>query len=269
MRSLHLGVLILALLTWQLACPLLVVAAIFLARPALAPLPRLRPSAVAPFPTAFAATAEQTVSSAGVFEIDTSSMTSEDAVRKHLGEAGGPPEVEIVRQGEGGLYAARSTLRVAVPAYEIFRWLTDPRENARIFAKRIARVNQRKLVKEDKRAETRLFEVSKTGTFRLLGIPLEYESTVFALEDWRELEIRFWQVRPGAMRHSSGFWRIVPAGPSEAVVLFYSEAVPAFPLPYVFRAFAGRVVRDMASSLLEDLRSAALAWDGQPHRWQP
>lgn len=242
----------------------------FLARPSLTPQPRLRPSAIAPSPTAFAAqaTAEHALHPAEAFEIDTSSMTSEDAVRRHVGPAGGPPEVEIVRQGEGGLYAARSSLRVPVPAYELYLWLTDPVENARIFAKRVRRVNHRKLLREDKRAETRLFEVSKTGFFRLLGIPLEYESTVFALEDWPKLEIRFWQTKPGAMRHSSGFWRIIPTGPSEAVVLFYSEAVPAFPLPYVFRAFAGRVVRDMAASLLEDLRDAALVWNGQPHRWQ-
>merc|ERR550525_1547349 len=112
-------------------------------------------------------------------------------------------------------------LRVAVPAYEIFTWLTDPVENTRIFAKRVARVNYRKLLEEDEATGTRLFEVSKTGKWRLIGIPLEYESSVFALEDWSRLEIRFWLVKPGAMRHSSGFWRIIPMGPSESLVLFY------------------------------------------------
>lgn len=257
----HLGLIACPWLCFQLAAPLLT----------LPLLPRFRaPLVPATAATAFAAAAEQEVlDPPGVFEIEPSTFTSEEAVSGHLGSAGDPAEVHIVRQGEGGLYAARSTLRVAVPALELYKWLTDPAENARIFSKRIANVNSRKLLEEDKRRRTRLFEVSKTGKFRLIGIPLMYESTVFALEDWEHLEIRFWQIRPGAMKHSSGLWRIIPSGPAESVVLFYSEAVPAFPLPAVFRTFAGRVVRDMANALLEDLRAAALAWDGTPHKWQP
>jgi len=262
-------VILLSLLVWHLANPLLQVASFFLARTPSAPPPRTQPLASQSQPTAFAAKTGHKLSAAEMFEIDTSLMTSEDAVRRHAGRCNGDPEVQVVRQGEEGLYAARSTLRVAVPAYELFCWLTDPDKNAQIFAKRVVRVNQRTLVKEDKRAETRLFEVTKTGKFRLLGIPLEYESTVMALEDWRDLEIRFWQIRPGVMRHSAGFWRIIPTGPSEAVVLFFSEAVPSFELPSALRPFAARIVRDMAGGLLEDLRDAVLGWDGRPLTWRP
>lgn len=190
---------------------------------------------------------------------------SEDALRRHEGAAGGPPEVEILSTGEeSGVFAARGSIRLGAPAYEIFQRLTDPEENLRIFARTCASVNQRQLIEEDRAAGTRLFEVSKTGRWRLLGIPLSFESTVYAVEDWRALEIRFRLKKPGAMQHMSGFWRTVPVGPQEALVLFYNEAMPSFPVPRAFRAFGSRIVREMAGSLLEDLRNASTTWDERP-----
>mmetsp|Transcript_85520 Transcript_85520/g.190037 ORF Transcript_85520/g.190037 Transcript_85520/m.190037 type:complete len:312 (+) Transcript_85520:129-1064(+) len=193
-----------------------------------------------------------------VFKIDTSDFTPEDALRRHIGACGQPPEVEILRSGqENGVYAARGTVRVRSGAYEIFKRLTDPEENARIFAKTLASVNYRKLIEDDKEAGTRLFEVSKTGHWRVLGIPFNFESTVFAVEDWRRLEIRFRLKRPGAMQHMSGFWRMVPIGQHETLVLFYNEAVPSLPVPRLLRTFAAKAVQSMASSLLEELRDAS------------
>jgi len=134
-----------------------------------------------------------------LFKIDISDFTPEAAVRGHSGASGGPPEVEILRSGEAGVFAARGTLRVSAPAMEVFRRFTDPEENSRIFSRTCTAVNYRELIEEDATAKTRLFEVSKTGRWRLLGIPLSFESTVYALEDWRSLEIRFRLKRPGAM----------------------------------------------------------------------
>lgn len=107
--------------------------------------------------------------------------------------------------------------------------------------------------------------MSKSGKWRPLGIPFSFESTVLALEDWHNLEIRFRLKRPGAMKHLSGFWRMVPAGPHESVVLFYTEATPSVPVPSIFRIFAGRFVREMCKELLQDLRSAATT----PHEVPP
>jgi len=198
------------------------------------------------------------------FKIDISEFTTERALERHAGACGGAPEVEIVRSGEGGVFAASGTLRVSAPALDVFKRLTDPEENQVIFARTCAAVNYRDLIEEDSVAQTRLFEVSKTGRWRLLGIPLSFESTVYALEDWRSLEIRFRLKRPGAMSHMSGFWRIVPVGPQETLVLFYNEAVPSIPMPRLVRSFAGRAVQEMCASLLEDLRGASSTWAERP-----
>jgi len=198
------------------------------------------------------------------FKIDISDFTPEAALEKHLGACGDPPEVQIIRAGEEGVWAATGTLRLPAPALEVFHRLTDPEENRRIFARTCAAVNYRKLIEADEEARTRLFEVSKTGRWRLLGIPLSFESTVYALEDWRSLEIRFRLKKPGAMKHMSGFWRLVPIGARECLVLFYNEAEPNFPMPRVMRSFAGNVVREMGASLLEDLRESLASWPDHP-----
>jgi len=198
------------------------------------------------------------------FMIDISAFTPEAARKRHSGAVGGPPEVDILSTGEGGVFAARGTLRLAVTALEIFQRLTDPEENARIFARTCAAVNYRDLIEEDTTARTRLFEVSKTGRWSLLGIPLTFESTVYALEDWPALEIRFKLKKPGAMKHMSGYWRAVPSGKEETIVEFYNEAMPSFPLPRPVQSFAGRVVKQMCASLLEDLREASFSWPDRP-----
>jgi len=193
-------------------------------------------------------------------KIDVSFLTPQHALQRHEGACGEPPEVEIVQSGDAGVFAAWGTLRVAESAQSVFERLTDPEENLRIFSRTAASLNYRKLVAEDKAAGTRLFEVSKSGRWKLLGLPFTFESTVLALEDWSALEIRFQLKKPGAMKHLSGFWRIVPSGPRESVVLFYNEAEPSMPIPSLFRVFAGRFIQEMASSLLQDLRLAAATW---------
>jgi len=189
----------------------------------------------------------------------------EMALQRHVGlSCGAPPEVEIIRLGEGGVFAARGTMRVSVPAYDLFKRLTDPEENKRIFASNTASVNFRNLLEEDREKGTRLFEVSKTGRWRLIGIPLTFESTVFAEEDWRGLEIRFRLKKPGAMKHFSGFWRLVPVNRNETLVIFYNEGMPNFPFPVLFGRFVEKVVREMCASLLEDLRAASSSFAEVP-----
>ncbi|CAE8628238.1 unnamed protein product [Polarella glacialis] len=98
----------------------------------------------------------------------------------------------------------------------------------------------------------RYFEVSKTGRWRLLGPHFKFESTVIVREDWQQMQATYRQARPGAMRHFSGFWQVVPTGKSESLVMFYTEAIPGFILPAIFRSFDRRALEDMARSLLQD-----------------
>eukprot|EP00442_Polarella_glacialis_P053994 CAMPEP_0115061506 /NCGR_PEP_ID=MMETSP0227-20121206/8043_1 /TAXON_ID=89957 /ORGANISM="Polarella glacialis, Strain CCMP 1383" /LENGTH=332 /DNA_ID=CAMNT_0002446811 /DNA_START=50 /DNA_END=1048 /DNA_ORIENTATION=- len=195
------------------------------------------------------------------FALDVSRFTSEDARQRHVGACGGPPEVEIISTGLGtGVLAARGTVRVRASASRVFEALCDPEENKRIFDRNTASVNFRTLVEEDKVAKSRLFEVSKTGRWSLVGIPFNFESTVLALEDWKKREIRFRLKKEGAMKHMSGFWRAVPVNENEAIVMFYNEAIPSLPVPSMFRSFAGRIIEQMAASLLEDMREASIRW---------
>mmetsp|Transcript_54472 Transcript_54472/g.117932 ORF Transcript_54472/g.117932 Transcript_54472/m.117932 type:complete len:299 (+) Transcript_54472:96-992(+) len=237
-----------------------------------APASRLSRAARVAVAAAAAAAAASGVSSASVvppgqkiafpvFKIDVSDFTPESALQGHEGTCGGPPEVDLVGTGEGNLWATRGTLRVEQPAYEIFRRLTDPEENMRIFSNTASALNYRKLLQEDEAKGLRLFEVSKTGRWRLFGIPLSFESTVIALEDWKGLEIKHRLKKPGAMSYMSGFWRTVPISKRETLVQFYNEGSPNFPLPAFVRTFTGRVVKEMAVSLLEDLRQAAKTWN--------
>eukprot|EP00930_Biecheleria_cincta_P059025 TRINITY_DN44792_c0_g1_i1.p1 TRINITY_DN44792_c0_g1~~TRINITY_DN44792_c0_g1_i1.p1 ORF type:complete len:345 (-),score=55.76 TRINITY_DN44792_c0_g1_i1:214-1224(-) len=195
------------------------------------------------------------------FKLDVSQFTSDEVRGRHVGECGGPPEVEILSTGAtSGVLAARGTIRVRHNALRIFERLCDLEENSRIFDANLASVNFRKLVEEDKEANTRLFEVSKTGRWTLLGFPISFESTVLALEDWRRYEIRFRLKKRGAMKHMSGFWRIVPVGQDESIVLFYNEAIPSIPVPSFFRSFASRIITEMAGSLLNAFRRASDRW---------
>lgn len=194
------------------------------------------------------------------FKLDVSRFTSEEAKERHVGECGDPPEVEILSRGEdGGVLAARGTIRVRYNARKIFESFCDPEENKRIFDN-CASVNFRDLLHEDKVKKTRLFEVSKTGQWTLLGIPINFESTVLAMEDWKKYEISFKLKKQGAMKHMSGFWRVVPVSQDESIVLFYNEAVPFIRIPSMFKFFAGRLISEMAASLLEDLRRATKRW---------
>jgi len=197
------------------------------------------------------------------FKLDVSRFTSEEAKERHIGDCGDPPEVEILSSGEeNGVLAARGTIRVRYSAKRIFESLCDPEENKRIFDN-CASVNLRRLVQEDEESKTRTFEVSKTGRWTLLGIPINFESTVLAKEDWKKYEISFKLKKQGAMKHMSGFWRVVPVSQDEAIVLFYNEAIPFIRIPSIFRAFAGRLIREMAASLLEDLRTAIVRWQAE------
>jgi len=194
------------------------------------------------------------------FKLDVSRFTSEEAKERHVGACGDPPEVEILARGEeNGILAARGTIRVRYNAKQIFQSLCDPEENKRIFDN-CASVNLRNLIQEDVVEKTRTFEVSKTGRWTLLGIPINFESTVVAMEDWKKYEISFKLKKQGAMKHMSGFWRVVPVSQDESIVLFYNEAVPVIGIPSLFRSFAGRLIKEMAASLLEDLRSAITKW---------
>jgi len=200
------------------------------------------------------------------FQYDISEFTSE--TREHAADLGGPPAVESFCSGEGaaigcpdGLFAAGGTLKIAVPAKEVFDWMTDPVENARIFASNVAGLNYRKFLGAGAGPGTRCYEVSKVGKWRLLGIPLSFESTVIAVEDWEKLEVRYMLKKPGAMRVMAGFWRAVQLNSRETLVLFYTEGVPNFPMPGILRRFAGKVCQDMASSLLGDLRAEAVVYE--------
>lgn len=194
------------------------------------------------------------------FKCDVSDFTTEKALQMHSGACGDPPEVEILRSGEGGVYAARGTLRVPVNALDMYLRVTDPEENQRIFSSNestTVTLNYRKLLKEDEKLRTRLFEVSKTGQWRVYGIPFSFESCVYALEDWRCLEIRHNLKSVGAMRYMSGFWRFVPIAPSETLVLFHNEGVPFIPLPWPMRPIGGRAAARMAYDLMEHIRVEA------------
>lgn len=193
---------------------------------------------------------------ADTFRVNSSDFNLEDALQSHTSACGGPPDVKVIQAGEGGIFAARGTLRIAVPALKIFETVTNPDLNLRIF--KDTELNYRKPL-EDQNG-SKLFEVSKTGTFRILGIPLSWESTVFALEDWHALEIRYALKRPGAMKRLTGFWRFIPIGDHETMVIFYNEAQPAFPLPSLFHRFAARAVETMARKLLGNLQEAATTW---------
>jgi len=209
------------------------------------------------------ATATLEAHTATRFKLDVSGFTPEDAKHRHVGESGGPPEVEVVSIGTNEVLAARGTIRVPYNARKIFENICNPEENRRIFEENTASVNLRRLIEEDKVCETRLFEVSKTGRWNLLGVPITFESTVFAMEDWRKNEVSFQLKKQGAMKHMSGFWRIVPVSEDESIVFFYNEAIPSIPVPSIFRRFAGRIVREMAGSLLEDMRKACLRWHAE------
>lgn len=167
-----------------------------------------------------------------------------------------PPEVEAIGIGEcqAGVFAGLGSVRVQVPALEVFRCFSDPSKNKLMFARSVAAVNHRFLVHEDKEAKTRLFEVSKTGRWRVLGIPFGFESTVLALEDWNNLQIDFGLKKPGAMQHLSGFWRAIPVSKNETLVLYYTEAVPSIPLPPIFRGLSERLVKSLQFALLEDVQ---------------
>jgi len=198
------------------------------------------------------------------FLVDSKLLQSSDAVQRHTGTAGAAPEVQVVAGGEAGIYAAMSTLRLKIPAKQVFEYFTDPDENFRIFQKHTAAVNYRNLLEEDKRAGLRTFEVSKTGRWRILGLPFSFESTVYATEDWKALEISYQLKEPGAMKHMAGFWRCVPLSPQETLVVFYHEAVPFVALPAVFRQLTGRFLSNMASSMLDAVRQRAVKWQ----EWQ-
>mmetsp|Transcript_657 Transcript_657/g.1342 ORF Transcript_657/g.1342 Transcript_657/m.1342 type:complete len:299 (-) Transcript_657:96-992(-) len=194
------------------------------------------------------------------FMIDASRLSSEDAVRSHTGNAGESPEVKVVAGGETGLYATIATYKVHLPAQQVFEYFTDPDENFRIFEKHTAAVNYRNLIEEDKDAGLRTFEVSKSGKWRILGIPFSFESTVYATEDWKALEISYRLKKPGAMKHMAGFWRCVPLSKEESLVVFYHEAEPSVPLPSIFRSLTSRFLTSMASSMLEDVRERSQQW---------
>jgi len=199
------------------------------------------------------------------FKVDVAGVISEEMVRQHVGEYG-EQEIQIVERGDGptGVYAAKAVMRLGAPAYDIFKRLCDPEENKRIFDRTTASVNCRNLISESKEDGTRVFEVSKTGRWKIMGIPVTFESTVTAVEDWKSLEIRFRLKNPGAMKHFSGFWRLFPVGRNEALVLVYQEAVPAFPMPKIFRSFIEKVIKTVCGSLLSDLRDSSLTWDERP-----
>mmetsp|Transcript_40568 Transcript_40568/g.116122 ORF Transcript_40568/g.116122 Transcript_40568/m.116122 type:complete len:266 (+) Transcript_40568:1975-2772(+) len=226
------------------------------AAPSRAPRPRTqRPSALSPAASVVLPR----------FKVDVAGVISEEMHRQHVGKYG-EEDIQVVERGDGptGVYAVKATMRLRAPAYDIFKRLCDPEENKRIFDRTTASVNCRDLLTESKEDGTRVFEVSKTGRWKIMGIPVTFESTVLAVEDWKSLEIRYRLKNPGAMRHFSGFWRLFPVGRNEALVLVYQEAVPAFPMPSFFRSFIEKVVKTVCGSLLADLRDSSLTWDERP-----
>eukprot|EP00439_Symbiodinium_sp_Y106_P066790 s122_g10.t4 len=155
------------------------------------------------------------------------------------------PSVQSMRAGEqNGLFAVSGALRLAHGALKVFTWLTDAKESEKVFSEHVQSCNSRRLLAE--RGSQKLVEVSKTGRWRLLGIPFSFESTVTVLEDWRDYKATFRQKKRGAMNHFAGFWQVVPVSTEESVVLLYTEAVPGFPVPSLLRRFARVVVEDMA-----------------------
>jgi len=191
-----------------------------------------------------------------MFKNEVERYSSDYALQVRQGGCSEPPEVEAIGIGEcrAGVYAGLGSVRVPMPACEFFRCFTDPTKNQQIFERSVAAVNHRFLVHEDKDANTRLFQVSKTGRWRVLGIPFGFESTVFALEDWNKLQINFGLKKPGAMQHLSGFWRAIPVSKNETLVLYYTEAVPSIPLPPIFRGLSERLVKSLQFALLEDVQ---------------
>lgn len=193
------------------------------------------------------------------FKCDVSDFTTEKALQMHSGGCGDPPEVFLLKQGEGGVYAGCGTLRLRINAVDLFLRLTDPEINLQVFSNSRSSaitLNYRNLIREDEHLGTRLFEVSKTGQWRIFGIPFNFESTVYALEDWRNLEIRHCLKTPGGMTHLSGFWRMVPLAPNETLVLLHNEGVPFFKLPWPLRPVGGRAAGRMAYELMESVRHA-------------
>eukprot|EP00931_Biecheleriopsis_adriatica_P124028 TRINITY_DN99112_c0_g1_i1.p1 TRINITY_DN99112_c0_g1~~TRINITY_DN99112_c0_g1_i1.p1 ORF type:complete len:271 (+),score=46.58 TRINITY_DN99112_c0_g1_i1:121-933(+) len=189
-----------------------------------------------------------------------SNFHPEDVKRMHASQCGEPPDVQLLNLGFQGLYAARSMVRIAAPARTIMEWLSTPDINLRIFAKHTVSHNYRKLLYEDRNGRIKVYESSKTGLWRVLGVRLYFESTVLALEDWKNLEIRYWLKRPGAMKHFSGVWKLVPSGKGETLIVFYHEAMPAkalAPVMRLFRPAVAEVCRRLAASLLEDLTDFA------------
>lgn len=195
------------------------------------------------------------------FKVDISDFTPKAVLQRYTGTAASPPEVVSVRAGEEGIFAVRGVLKLQIPAHDVFVWLTDPVETARIFSSHVASAHHRKVLMDTtdklKRGGFKLVEVSKTGRWRLLGISFSFESTVLVREDWRKLRAEYKQKRPGAMKHFSGFWQVIPAGKRESLVLLYSEAIPGFPVPALLKRFARGVLETMASSILLELQRAA------------
>jgi len=187
-----------------------------------------------------------------------SQFTAEKALLEHVGPCGGPPEIKalaIGRDRDLGIFSARGSVRVAAPATEVFERFADPVENQRMFERTIVKVNFRKLIRCDDAAKTLLYEVSKTGRWRILGIPWTSDSTVYALEDWQSLKIEFHLKEPGMMRHLSGFWHAIPVSEQETLVFYYTEAVPTFTVPQFLQAAAARYVKALQYELLEDVRN--------------
>lgn len=192
------------------------------------------------------------------FRNNVSQFTAERALLEHVGPCGGPPEVEalaIGRNCDSGIFAARGGVRVAAPATEVFERFVDPVENQRMFERTIVKVNLRRLIQRDDVAKTRLYEVSKTGRWRILGVPWTSDSTVYALEDWQSFKIEFHLKEPGMMQHLSGFWQVIPVSEQETLIFYYTEAVPAFPVPQFLQAAASRFVKALQYELLQDVRN--------------
>lgn len=192
------------------------------------------------------------------FRNNVSQFTAEWALLEHAGPCGGPPEVEALAIGknrDSGIFAARGSVRVAAPATEVFERFADPVENQRMFERTIVKVNFRKIIRRDDVAKTRLYEVSKTGRWRILGVPWTSDSTVYALEDWQSFKIEFHLKEPGMMQHLSGFWQVIPVSEQETLVFYYTEAVPAFSVPQFLQTAASRFVKALQYELLEDVRN--------------
>ncbi|CAE7943845.1 unnamed protein product, partial [Symbiodinium necroappetens] len=83
------------------------------------------------------------------------------------------PSVQSMRAGEqNGLFAVSGALRLAHGALKVFTWLTDAKESEKVFSEHVQSCNSRRLLAE--RGNQKLVEVSKTGRWRLLGIPFSF-----------------------------------------------------------------------------------------------